>query len=169
LCINVDCVLVGIDADVSRDISGIGNLLLGAQNPNLPTSSTVYNFYSGLIDDVAFYDKAFVSTGAIDSLCLDLTTDTTFPSENPNVSVELYPIPASDKLCVDYRTDTSFPLHIEVVSNKGKVLIAHRVEGQIGVNSVELDVASLAAGHYHVRIYGANGIPQMLSFVKINP
>jgi len=71
----VDCVLVGT-SPANKDISGVGNLLLGAQHPNPPNSSTVYNFYNGLIDDVAFYDKAFdFNACTTDSLCVDISTE----------------------------------------------------------------------------------------------
>jgi len=165
----VDCVLIGTN-NVSKDISGIGNLLLGAQHPNPPTSSVIYNFYSGLMDDVAIYDKAFTNIEAIDSLCLDIVTDVTSPTETQDESIELYPIPTTNKLRVDYYANSKASLYLEILSNDGKVLLTRRIEGQKGMNNIELDLVSLATGHYYVRIYGADsGLPQMQSFVKINP
>jgi len=64
----IDCVLVGTTSEASKDISGIGNLLLGAQHPNPPTSSVVYNFYNGLIDEIAIYDSSLDMTG-VEELC----------------------------------------------------------------------------------------------------
>jgi len=63
----VDCALVET-SDVSKDISGIGNLLLGAQHPNPPTSSVVYNFYNGLIDDIAIYNSSLDMT-SVEQFC----------------------------------------------------------------------------------------------------
>jgi len=84
-------------------------------------------------------------------------------------SIKLYPVPTSNLLNLEYHTDNEKPLHIEVLSNDGKVLIAREVIGQKGVNNVELDVAALVEGHYYVRIYGADDIPRIQPFVKINP
>jgi|GEM_PF-2133261 len=90
-------------------------------------------------------------------------------SKLADTAIKLYPVPTSSLLNLEYRTDNEQALHIEILSNDGKVLIAREVVGQKGMNNVELDVASLAAGHYYVRIYGADNIPKMQPFVKINP
>jgi len=72
----VDCMLVG-SSQVNKNISGIGNLLFGAQHPNPPTSANIFDFYNGLIDDVAFYDKAFDFNACMtDSVCVDISTET---------------------------------------------------------------------------------------------
>jgi len=63
----IDCMLVGFN-EVDKDISGVGNLLLGAQHPNPPTSASVFNFYNGLMDDVAFYDSSLDMSG-IEEFC----------------------------------------------------------------------------------------------------
>lgn len=39
---------------------------------------------------------------------------------------------------------------------------------QEGINTIQLDIADLPAGHYHIRMYNANEM-QMQSFVKITP
>jgi len=313
----IDCVLVGANNDINRDISSSGSLFIGAQHPDIPNSGgAIFRHYNGLIDDVAFYDKAFdFNACTTDSLCVDINTEyatliddsdrfidgvgfsnnssitLTGPSTSAdaaltNVSLELYfrlagtsceneidlritdpagnmqpltafttcnggtglyyvdipvpsgsttgsvadwvvefdalsdqnsgdeysvrfcrltytanyceemkhnvgladenlsskrqskladaaiklyPVPTSSLLNLEYRTDNEQALHIEILSNDGKVLIAREVVGQKGMNNVELDVASLAAGHYYVRIYRADNIPKMQPFVKINP
>ena len=63
----IDCMLVGFN-EVDKDISGVGNLLLGAQHPNPPTSSSVFNFYNGLIDDVAIYGSSLDMAG-VEEFC----------------------------------------------------------------------------------------------------
>ena len=39
---------------------------------------------------------------------------------------------------------------------------------QEGINTIQLDIADLPAGHYHIRMYNADDM-QMKSFVKIAP
>lgn len=64
----IDCMLIGTNDENTIDVTGIGNLLLGAQHPNPPTSTNVYNFYNGLIDDVAFYDSSLDMAG-VEEFC----------------------------------------------------------------------------------------------------
>jgi len=52
--------LVGSNNDVNRNVSSPGSLFIGAQHPDIPNSGgDVFRFYNGLLDDMAFYDKAF--------------------------------------------------------------------------------------------------------------
>jgi len=39
---------------------------------------------------------------------------------------------------------------------------------QEGMNTIQLDIAAIPSGHYHIRVYNADNI-QMKSFVKITP
>lgn len=64
----IDCVLVGSNDDINRDVSSPGSLFIGAQHPNPPTSPGVNSFFNGLIDDMAFYDAA-LDMGEVEEFC----------------------------------------------------------------------------------------------------
>jgi len=50
----IDCILVGSNNDINRDISSPGSLFIGAQHPDIPNSGgAVFRYYNGLMDDLA--------------------------------------------------------------------------------------------------------------------
>lgn len=64
----IDCILVGSNDDINRDISSPGSLFIGAQHPNPPTSPGVNSFFNGLIDDVAIYDSS-LDMSSVEEFC----------------------------------------------------------------------------------------------------
>jgi hypothetical protein len=64
----IDCQLVGTNNDVNRDVSSSGTLFIGAQHP-LPGTSNILNYYSGFIDDLAFFDSSFDMLG-VENFCV---------------------------------------------------------------------------------------------------
>ncbi len=65
----IDCVLVGSNNDINRDVSSPGSLFIGAQHPDIPNSGgAVFRHYDGLIDDVAFYDSSLDMAG-VEEFC----------------------------------------------------------------------------------------------------
>ena len=85
-----------------------------------------------------------------------------------NSSLKLYPVPASQHLNVEYFSENINPTNIEIISNEGKTLMSSQEFSQEGINTIQLDIADLPAGHYHIRMYNASDM-QMQSFVKIAP
>ena len=85
-----------------------------------------------------------------------------------NSSLKLYPVPASQHLNVEYFSAMNNPTNIEVISNEGKTLLSTQEFLQEGLNTIQLDIAALPAGHYHIRMYNTDDM-QMQSFVKIAP
>jgi len=85
-----------------------------------------------------------------------------------NPSLKLYPVPASHLLNVEYFSENANSTNIEILSNEGKILIQKDEFLQEGINTIQLDIAELPAGHYHIRMYNASDM-QMQSFVKIAP
>ncbi len=131
-------------------------------------SGDEYSVRFGRLTYTASYCGEMVRNGS--EVILDPTTENiTFERQSELTDIKLYPVPTGSLLNLQYQSDNEKSVHIEILSNNGKVLIAQKVTGQKGINNLELDVAALAAGHYYVRIYGADDIPQMQSFVKINP
>ncbi len=85
-----------------------------------------------------------------------------------NSSLKLYPVPANHHLNVEYFSENTHPMNIEILSNEGKTLVSSQENLQEGMNTIQLDIADLPAGHYHIRMYNADDM-QMQSFVKITP
>ena len=85
-----------------------------------------------------------------------------------NNSLKLYPVPASQHLNVEYFSENANSTNIDILSNQGKMLISQEAFLQKGINTIQLDIANLPAGHYHIRTYNADDM-QMQSFVKITP
>ena len=83
-------------------------------------------------------------------------------------TLKLYPVPASQHLNVEYFSENNNPTNIEIISNEGKTLMSQKEFSQEGINTIQLDIADLPAGHYHIRMYNAEDM-QMQSFVKIMP
>jgi len=83
-------------------------------------------------------------------------------------TLKLYPVPASQHLNVEYFSENNNPTNIEIISNEGKTLMSQKEFSQEGINTIQLDIADLPAGHYHIRVYNAEDM-QMQSFVKIMP
>lgn len=63
----IDCLLVGVNNDLDRDVSSSGSLFIGAQHP-LPGTSNILNHYGGDMDDLTFYDSSFDML-EVDDLC----------------------------------------------------------------------------------------------------
>ncbi len=63
----VDCMLIGTNDDINRDVSSSGGLLIGAQSP-LPGTNLVLNHFSGLIDDLIFFDES-IDLSSIGDFC----------------------------------------------------------------------------------------------------
>jgi len=75
-------------------------------------------------------------------------------------TLKLYPVPAfSEKI---------HSANIEILSNEGKTLMSQKASLQEGMNIIQLDLADLPAGHYHIRMYSSSDT-QIQSFVKITP
>jgi len=71
-------------------------------------------------------------------------------------------------LNVEYFSETNNSTNIDIISNEGKTLMSSQEFLQEGINTIQLDIADLPAGHYHIRMYNADDM-QMQSFVKITP
>jgi|GEM_PF-1634779 len=82
--------------------------------------------------------------------------------------VLLYPVPANLHLNIDYHAESTRLLTYEVFSADGKA--ASRGEEFVvrGKNTFRVDVASLPAGHYYIRMFD-NKATQTRPFVKVNP
>ena len=63
----VDCMLIGTNDDINRDVSSSGGLFIGAQSP-LPGTNLVLNHFSGLIDDLIFFDES-IDVASIGDFC----------------------------------------------------------------------------------------------------
>jgi len=82
--------------------------------------------------------------------------------------IQLYPVPTGQYLNIDYLSESKYPLSIEVMSNDGKSLMIQESLVQEGMNTLQLNVRQLPAGHYYLKMYSADKAPQMKSFVKVN-
>jgi len=49
------------------------------------------------------------------------------------------------------------------------MLLVKKEAVQEGINTIQLDITSLPAGHYYIRTYSASDAPQIKPFVKVSP
>jgi len=85
-----------------------------------------------------------------------------------SVRFGIYPVPASQHLNVEYFSEKANPANIEILSNDGKMLMSEKAALQEGLNTIQMNITDLSAGHYHIRMYNADDV-QMQSFIKITP
>ncbi len=83
-------------------------------------------------------------------------------------TLKLYPVPAAQHLNVEYHSEHTRPAQFELIANDGRMLFAKEEVLQEGLNTIQLDIAELPAGHYHIRVYNADEV-EMQSFIKIAP
>lgn len=80
--------------------------------------------------------------------------------------VLLYPVPANQHLNIDYHAENTRLLSYEVFSADGKAAIRGEEFVVRGKNTFQVDIASLPAGHYYIRMYD-NEVTQTRPFAKM--
>lgn len=87
--------------------------------------------------------------------------------EDLNLSLNVYPNPATDNLNIGFTLQNKSEATIELLNNLGQVVTTQALGSVTGEQSIELNVASLEAGMYIVKVRTANNeITRRVSVVK---
>lgn len=161
----VDNQLIAFKADSQfRDVSGNGNLIIGAQNPwddggNFPF---IHNYFQGSIDEVRLYNKALCME-EVEALSGLISGTTTIPSEVGKIS--LYPNPSSEMVQIDLRFHEMTEVKLQLFDLQGRELWQQEWFGQ--EENLPKDINNLPAGVYILRAYLPEfGVFQSLQLVK---
>jgi hypothetical protein len=73
-------------------------------------------------------------------------------------SFNVYPNPNNGKFKVEFNSTTAQTLDLMVFNNIGQFVANTRVEGTVGNNLLNIDLAGMAQGIYHVNLVTKNGI-----------
>jgi len=79
----------------------------------------------------------------------------------------LYPIPTNQRLNIDYYAESTRPVAYEIFSAEGKTILYGEHFVVRGKNTFQVDVTSLSAGHYYMRM-SDDQFTQTKPFVKVN-
>ncbi|MEL6866234.1 MAG: T9SS type A sorting domain-containing protein, partial [Bacteroidota bacterium] len=81
--------------------------------------------------------------------------------------IKVYPNPATDLLSLSFESPVEETFDLRVINALGQEVFFERSAIHKGFNELELNIAQLAAGAYHVQLHRSNGEMQHLSFVKV--
>lgn len=154
----IDNELVSALADVEfRNLTGSGDLILGAQNPWAPGGliPSIHNYFNGSLDEVRLYNKA---------LCVDemevLSDLINGVNEIPDAvgNVEVFPNPASDKVSIKLEFSSTTEITMELFDVYGRRLWNRQWKGQS--ETLEHNIELMPAGAYILRVF----VPQLNAF-----
>ena len=81
-------------------------------------------------------------------------------------NIALYPNPAKDKLQLQVENDKQTTLHVQVVTQDGKVVLSKQVAVPQGASSQSINISQLAAGHYFLKVLPGDKEPVVIAFEK---
>jgi len=170
-------------ATVSITITALPVLSITARNPIVPgtkdtltvTGGTTYLWNTTGTNDTIIVHPSVSTTytvtgttngcSSVATFTLNMSTSTGINNTVASVEGEVYPNPASETLFVKITsTGVSTQASLSILDIEGKELIATREEISSG-NAVSVNIASLPAGLYFVRVT-MNGSSQVVKFIK---
>lgn len=131
-----------------RNVSGDGNLILGAQNPwdeggNFPF---IHNHFQGSLDEVRLYNKALCAE-EIEMLSNLINSVHIIPEEVGKI--DLFPNPASDQVTINLNFEQMTRIELQLFDMQGRELWQKQWFGQH--ESLEKEITSLSSGIYFLR------------------
>ncbi|MFI5150937.1 MAG: T9SS type A sorting domain-containing protein [Bacteroidia bacterium] len=110
---------------------------------------TTYNYsLENEQSDYKYYRLSQTDLNGLSHILKTIYLDCNSPLEK----LELYPNPAQDAVNLKFLSDESSSLHISVCDALGRCVKEENLEAGLGANSVALDISSLSAGLYVLKI-----------------
>ncbi|PHN07572.1 LamG-like jellyroll fold domain-containing protein [Flavilitoribacter nigricans] len=147
----VDGELAASEADTQfRNVSGSGNLIIGAQNPwdfggNYPY---IHSHLNGRLDEIRIYNRALCGD---DILALGDMVSRTEPLPLEVGEVKLYPNPVSDWLTIQLDFKQRQRTRLRLIDLNGRILWQEQWQGSR--EQLRKNLADLPAGMYTLQLY----------------
>lgn len=147
----VDAIRVIYLSDLQlSSVSGIGNLIFGAQNPGLPEmgEASIKNFFKGMLDDIQIYNCYLSEQEILEQF--NFVND--IEDLTPEVGeLKLYPNPVSEIIHVEGQFTSLLRLELELTTLDGRSIWGESWHGQMLM--LEKDIRDLSDGIYLLRFY----------------
>ena len=146
-------------------VDGFGDgLLNGAVNPGSHScgtpngqANTAMGAVSLELDGTVIYDN--ISYGAGTTIPFDFTLETAVKEISSISGTKLYPNPVADEVYVELNSDKNMEVDVTIIDMMGRTITSPRTFGLVqGHNQIAMDVASLTAGTYFVRMRDAKAV-----------